>query len=240
MPLALELDAIFVEGMGAFISALIIFCGSVFLLLSMVLGARLAYLVTASVTLAFLAIMGLIWSFTNPLTPLGPVGDLPEWIRVDIAEEGEELEGPSAAEYQGTDTADDSGWVAPDENVDADVTQSGELGSAASNAIEDEVEEEKFPSLTTSNTPDTDTVRFLDVDGERYGAVTLAPPADAEPLPGAEPVPTVVFIARYDPGNPLWEARKILIGTIVLLIVHLGLLSASERKAKRVRQEAPA
>lgn len=239
MELSLELDAIFIEGMGAFVSSVIIFCGSVFLLLAMVLGARLAYLVTASVTLAFLFIMGIIWSFTNPLTPLGPVGDMPEWIPVDVAAEGEELKGPSAAEYEGEDTSG-AGWEAANPDVDADVTQSGELGSAAANAIEDEVEEGKFPENTTSNTPNTDSVRFLDVDGERYGAVTLEPSADTPPLPGEQPTPTVVFIARYDPGNPLWEARKILIGTVVLLIVHLALLSASERKAKRVRQEATA
>jgi hypothetical protein len=237
MELALEMDAIFIEGMGAFISSMIVFCGSVFLLLAMVLGARLAYLVTASVTLAFLFIMGLIWSFTNPLTPLGPVGDMPEWIPVDIAAEGEALDAPSIDAYQGADT-EGGGWQPVDEDVDADVTQGGELASAASNVIEDEVEEGTFPEATTSNTANTDSVRFLDVDGERYGAVTVEPSADAVALPGQEPTPTVVFVGRYDPGNPLWEARKILIGTVVLLAVHLALLSASERKAKRVRQEA--
>ena len=42
----------FITGMSAFVSAVIIFIGSAFLLLMLVMGARLAYWVTASVTLA--------------------------------------------------------------------------------------------------------------------------------------------------------------------------------------------
>src|SRR5919106_4760961 len=89
------MDAIFVEGMGATISALLVFCGSVWLLLAMVLGVRLAYLVTASITLCFILIMGVVWS----INPLGPVGQLPEWDQVSLALDQGELEGPSVSSY---------------------------------------------------------------------------------------------------------------------------------------------
>ena len=72
-----DLDTTFLTGSAAFLSAIIVFCGSVFLLLAFVLGARLAYWVTASVTLSFVFIMGAVWSYG---TPLGPVGQLPKWV----------------------------------------------------------------------------------------------------------------------------------------------------------------
>ncbi len=71
------MDAIFVEGVAAVLAGIIVFCGSVFFLLSLVVGARLAYFITASVTLAFLSIMGVVWS-VNPLGPL-PLS-LGRWI----------------------------------------------------------------------------------------------------------------------------------------------------------------
>src|SRR5680860_968601 len=89
------MDTIFVEGIGAVVSAIIIFGGSVWLLLTMVLGARLAYFVTASVTLAFVVMMGVVWS----INPLGPVGDLPGWDETGVSEDVAELEGPNASSY---------------------------------------------------------------------------------------------------------------------------------------------
>ncbi len=73
------MDTIFVEGLATVVAAVIVFCGSVFFLLSLVVGARLAYFITASVTLAFLSIMGVVWS-VNPLGPL-PLS-LGRWIAV--------------------------------------------------------------------------------------------------------------------------------------------------------------
>lgn len=228
MDLAIELDATFIEGAGAVLAAVLIFCGSVFGILMMVMGARLAYLVTASVTLAFVFIMALIWSFTNPSTPLGPVGELPQWNPVDVAEEADasELEGPSAAEYP------DEPWRKIDEDNPEDTARSGELGSEAVNAVEAEVEKDNLPSETAGNTADTDSVRFLESDGTLYGAVVL------EPAEGEE-APPIVALMSFDPGNPLWEARKVLAGTVVLLVVHLFLLSLSERRAKKVRVSTP-
>ena len=237
------MDAVFVEGLAATIASTLVFCGSVFLLLMFVMGARLAYLVTASVTLAFLFIMGLIWSFTNESAPLGPVGILPEWEPISVAEEGQPLEGPQAAEF----LADGGDWEKVDEEDTAQTSQAAELGSAGLDAIADGVQEGTFPGETENNTADTDSIRFLEQDGELYGGVVLEPPAteteEAEGSATAEeeaaPPPTVVGIFRYDPGNPLGKARFILLITTVLLVIHLVLLSMSEKRARRSR-EAPA
>jgi hypothetical protein len=228
------MDAVFIEGVGATVAATIVFCGSVFLLLAMIMGARLAYFVTASVTLAFLFIMGLIWSFTNPSAPLGPVGVMPEWEPISVVEEGETLEGPSGPEYQGKDT-EGGGWQVVDEEDDAQVTQAAELGSAALDAATAAAEDGKFPTSVENTSADSDSVRLLEQDGDLYGAVTLEPPEPTEEDTG-EPPPTVWALLQFDPGNPLGLARLILLGTTVLLILHLVGLSMSERKARRARE----
>lgn len=61
--------SLFVEGVATVAASVLIFCGSVFLVLNLIVGPRLAYFITASITLAFLLIMGVVWS-VNPLGPL--------------------------------------------------------------------------------------------------------------------------------------------------------------------------
>ncbi len=238
------MDAVFIEGVAATVASVIVFCGSVFLLLAMIMGARLAYFVTASVTLAFLFIMGLIWSFTNPLAPLGPVGVLPEWETISVVEEGEPLEGPNASAYEGADT-EGGGWQPVDPD-DAELTTfAGELGSAAQEAATQAMEDGDLPDGVDSNTADTDSIRFLEQDGELYGAVVLAAPdtpaegTETDLPPGEGPeggAPDVVALMQRDPGNPLGLARLILLGTTLLLIAHLVGLSMSEKRARRARE----
>src|SRR5918992_3475194 len=99
--------------MSAFVSAMIVFVGSVFLLLALIMGARLAYFITASITLGFTLIMGVVWS----INPLGPVGQLPEWDPESIAADASELEGPGASEYP------EGPWRAPNEDDDAELAK---------------------------------------------------------------------------------------------------------------------
>ena len=226
------MDAVFIEGMAATIAAVIVFCGSVFLLLTFVMGARLAYLITASVTLAFILILGGIWSFSNEGAPLGPVGPLPEWNLESVVAEGETLEGPQAASYP-----DEGDWQKVDEEDAKQNTQAAELGSSALDAVEQGIEEGQFPENAVNNTADSETVRLLESDGELYGAVTLNPPEVTEDTPvDEEPPPTIIALMQYDPGNPLWEARKVTLITLVLFIIHLFFLSVSEKRARKPRE----
>ena len=229
------MDAVFIEGMAATISAIIVFCGSVFFLLLMLMGARLAYLITATVTLGFILILGGIWSFSNEGAPLGPVGPLPEWNLESVVAEGESLEGPQAAAYP-----DEGDWREIDAENDKENAQSAELGSSALDAVEAGVDEGQFPSNAVNNVANTDTVRLLEEGGELYGAVTLEPPPATEDTPeDEEPAPNIVALMQYDPGNPLWEARKVTLITLGLFIIHLFFLSVSEKRARKPR-EAPA
>src|SRR5687767_12067581 len=107
------MDETFVVGIAAFISAVIIFCGSVWLLLAVIMGPKLAYFVSASVTLGFLLIMGAVWSYG---TPLGPVGVMPSWNGVDAAASGESLDFGPASSYP------ESPWAATDPEDSHQVT----------------------------------------------------------------------------------------------------------------------
>lgn len=219
------MDATFIEGAAATIAAIIVFCGSVFLLLAFVMGAKLAYYVTASVTLAFMLIMGLIWATSDPIAPLGPVGELPTWTGVAAAEEGSDLEAPGGSEYP------DGAWTPIDTEDPAQVTQGTELQNSAVEYAVAQVEEGNLPEDVTENyLPDAESVRFLDQDGTQFGGVLL------EAAQGDEG-PPVVAVMEYDPGDPLFDARAITLVTLILLVGHLFLLGRAEKRARAKREE---
>ncbi len=195
----------------------------------MILGPRLAYMVTASVTLGFVFIMSLVWSYG---TPLGPVGDLPEWNPVAIAAVGEPLDFGPAGQYP------ESPWQPIDPEDAAQKTQAGELGNAASGYLEDSLEEIQTFEAVKDALADGDSARLLEQDGELFGAITFQPLEvvdETDPLgliPDEEPAgePTVA-VMKYDFGNPSKPARQIAAGTFLVFVLHLFGLSRSEKKA---------
>jgi hypothetical protein len=215
------MDAIFIEGVAAVVAAVIVFCGSVFLLLAMVMGGRLAYFVTASVTLAFLLIMGVVWS----VNPLGPVGRLPTWDPIDIGADATQLDFGPVSEYP------EGPWMPVDTEDEAQVTEASELESASTEYLETAIEEGDADTFEAASDAavNTDLTRLLEQGDGQFGAVTL------EPTQGAEGEETVV-VMQFDPGDPLGPARAITAGTFVLLVAHLFGLSMSERRA---RETAP-
>jgi hypothetical protein len=218
-------DATFIEGVAAVVAGVVVFCGSVFLLMTFVMGAKLAYFVTASVTLAFVLIMGLVWASSDPLAPLGPVGEQPEWLGVSAVEEGDDLGGPSGSEYP------EGPWEPINEDDQTALTQSTDLQNSAVDFITAEVDSGNLPEDVTENyTADPDSVRFLEQDSTQFGGVTLDAPA-------GEKGPTVMAVMEFDPGDPLKDARLVVLGTFVLLVGHLFFLSSSERRARRKREE---
>lgn len=250
------MDTLLVEGIGVTVSAIIVFCGSVWLLLTMVLGARLAYFVTASVTLAFVVMMGVVWS----INPLGPVGALPGWEETGVSEDVAELEGPNASSYP------DAPWEEFDEEDEDEQALASELESAGSDALEgaiDSGEVDAFEEATQAVVSEG-SARVLEADGVRYGVVQLEPAPEAEaeeeeaeedtpiqelevpPIPSPEPTPAselpdedarVYALFELDPGNPLGTARTITLGGFVLLVLHLLGLGLSERRSKALSDD---
>lgn len=218
------MDLLFLEGVAATVAAVLVFCGSVFLLLAMVMGGRLAYFVTASVTLAFLLMMGIVWS----INPLGPVGKLPEWDPMDIGTDATALDFGPAGDYP------EGAWQPVDTEDQAETAKASELESSATSYLETAIEEGEVDTFQAASdaTVNTDLTRLLEQDGREYGAVTLEP---AQAAQGEE----TVIVMSYDPGNPLGPARLITLGTLLLLVAHLVGLSTSERRARRLATTTP-
>jgi hypothetical protein len=219
-------DLTFIEGISAVLAGIIVFCGSVWLLLTMLMGGRLAYFVTASVALGFVLIMGIVWSL--PATnPLGPVGKLPEWDPMAIGTDASDLNFAAASQYPG------GPWRAVDQQDDAELAKAAELGTAATDLLAAAIEQGRVPDAADDNTPNAETVRLVEQGGTEYGAVRIEPPEGGQ-------APSVIALLRYDPGNPLGQARMITAGTFLLLVAHLVALARSEKRAQRAREASPA
>ena len=222
------MDEIFVTGLGATISAFVVFCGSVWLLLTVLLGARLAYFITASITLAFILMMGLVWSFTE----LGPVGDLPSFSSEAVGEGGD-VDFGAAGSYP------NEPWRVPDEDDDTESTQKAEAESGATEAVGEAITAEEVESISSPDQAmaDSDSTRLLEQDGVTYAAVIVrqqVAEGGGQEEPSLDPAAegNVLVILRYDPGNPLGLARSITMGVFVVLVLHLFGLSRSERRVR--------
>jgi hypothetical protein len=237
--------------MGAFVSAMLIFVGSAFLLLALVMGARLAYFVTASITLAFTLIMGVVWS----INPLGPLGPAPEWEPIDANTDA------SALEFDAGDDYPDEPWAAANAEDALAVTQASELESDATKYVTEQITAGEIEGFETPPqfTVGEDSTRLLTQGDTLYGAtvIEVLPPVvqpelgiptkaeqrASEEETGAEtiePQGTVTVVAEYDPGNPLGPARQITLGTFILFVLHLFGLSRAERRVKRETAQEPA
>lgn len=206
---------IFIEGIAAVAAAVIVFCGSVWLLLMLVLGGRLAYFVTATVTLGVLLIMGVVWSINQ----LGPVGELPSWSEVAVANTAAEADFGPAASYPG------GPWQTVNRDDAREAAKASELESEAATVLEDAIAKGTVTTFDSASDAlvTTDDTKFLDQDGKTYGGVTFE---------DTDKTKSAVVFASYDPGNPLGPAREITAGILVLFLLHLFGLSRVEKRAK--------
>lgn len=219
------MDSVAITGWGAFIASVVIFCGSVWLLLAMVLGGRLAYFISASITLAFMLIMGVVWSINT----LGPLGELPSWGQTAIGANVQEFGYP------------EGDWFAP--NLD-DEEQAGLATEFEGDALDylgtaiEEGEEGITFEEPEDAVADSEATRLIEQDGTTYGATQLVPNQALEDAakqdPSLELPDPVTVVMEYDPGNPLGLARQITLGTLILLVMHLFFLGRAERKVKQL------
>lgn len=213
---------VFISGLAAVVSAIIVFCGSVWLLLMLVMGGKLAYFVTASVTLAVLLIMGVVWSTSE----LGPVGELPSWSEVGIGEEASEIDFGAASSYP------DGPWEVVDEG-DADATKKkGELESSAPDVLEVAIERGDITTIASAGEAivDPEASRLLEQGGTTYGAVVFTPATSDEVV--------AIAVLERDPGNSLGPPRMITLGILLLFVLHLFGLGRIEKRAKARTQTA--
>lgn len=232
------MESVFVQGIAGFIAALAVFVGGIWLLLALVLGARLSYFVTASVTLGFTLLMGLVWSVGD--VPLGPVGQLPEWENVGIGETVGDIGFGPASQYP------DGEWREFDSEDSTETAKAGELEGAAGKVLKTAIADGTIKAFSNSEqaTSDKDSLRLLVSGDDEYGAITFEPrPAgegdfefDFSDVDVPEKDAKVFVVMKYDPGNPFGKARMITAGTFVLFVGHLFGLSRSESRARKRKQ----
>ena len=219
------MDSVAITGWGAFIASVVIFCGSVWLLLAMVLGGRLAYFVSASVTLAFMLIMGVVWSINE----LGPLGELPSWQQTAI--------GPEISEFG----YPEGGWEVPNQDDEEQTGLATEFEGDAIGYLETAIEEGE-EGITFEEAEDavadSEQTRLIEDDGTTYGGTVLVPNQTlqdaAEKDDSIELPEPVTVVMEFDPGNTLGLARQITLGTLILLVIHLFFLGRAERKVKQL------
>jgi hypothetical protein len=111
------MDPVFVKGMAAFLGMVIVFVGSCYLLLTLILGPKLGYLVLGSCFFAVLLITSMIW-FVTGLGPKGgeqcPHGKGCEttWTPSAVAPQLAEVK-TDFGDYNVSDYPDGQGWSAP-------------------------------------------------------------------------------------------------------------------------------
>jgi hypothetical protein len=211
------MSTIFVTGVAVTAAGIIVFIGSIFLLLALVMGGRLAYFVTASVTLAVLVILGVVWS----INPLGPVGQLPEWEPQAAADTPAQINfGPMSSYPNGP-------WQTPNENDAAQVALASAMQGVATAALQSGITSGKVKNFPTTSTAvvDATKTRLLTEGGKQYGAVTYGS-TSGKPT-------SAVALFFYNPGDPLGPPRKITLGLFIVFALHLFGMNRIERKSKK-------
>jgi hypothetical protein len=105
---AVTSTAVVVKGIVAVVIAVTIFIGSVWLLLSLVLGARLGYFVMASVTFGIMVILSIIWFGSK----LGPKGAETTWVAIGAGPDLQQVKAPEGT-YDLKDYPQSGGWEVP-------------------------------------------------------------------------------------------------------------------------------
>ena len=222
---AVECGVMF-KGIGVVLAGFILFIGSVYVLLSAIFGRWLGYLVLAVAFFGWMTIQSGIWLFgfwsqgPETKTNLGPRGPDAAWV-VDSAglsvpeDVHPELANYPSPEYPEPDTAD------PVQAADIQAAQ-GAVTVYLANQANAELDQD--PKAFTSLQPTqftVDDLRFVTTpDGEKLAV------AQAHFLGGG---PSTIVSLHYKGGQVWHYSLMFLIGSAVLLIVHIPFLDRAER-----------
>jgi hypothetical protein len=213
------------KGAGVVLMAFILFVGSVYLILTAVLGRWMGYLVVMVAFSGWMIVLSTLWAFgfysQGPDTPvnLGPRGAEPAWVPI-LASTGE-----TSDRYEAFRSYPSGPWTEPEQGQTADV-------QSVSGIVTDFLAEEANLELEI---PDTDPTAVTGVDFAvddlhfaTAGGARLAV-AQAHFLDGG-PLWTVSLY--YDEGSVPKYSYMFIAGSVILFAVHLPLLDVAERKRK--------
>lgn len=242
-----------IRGSLILLTAVVILCGSVYLLLATNLGARLGFLVAVAGLTGWMTLLGIIWTITPSTT--GPKGRDPRWV-VEGVVTGEV--GPTAPEplRKPLDRWDELPEADPQRAEIITASEeffTGDDPAAAAYGISgaadylvvdawDDGGEAKGPFGVLNFRP-------FDVFREpHYAAVRLQPtikqeqvPGEAPPTPRADPdkEPLTVLLVR-DLGTRRLPVFLFAVGSGILFAVTLSVLHRRDKEAMAARGLIPA
>jgi hypothetical protein len=241
---------VFFLGALAVLCGFVLFAGSGYVLLSGVLGARMAYLVEATAFFAFLALLSSLWTFGfwagGPDTQAnqGPRGTEPGWVVVESGVDVSSAEYPEAALYPGEPwkepnegqlasvdplAASMREYAAAQANEQAGIEVQAEIPKWAGGQGEPEYELGKQPYLPTDFV--VQNVRFATQGDTSLGA------GEVHYKFGG---PLLTTVARHDPGHPGIWSWVFLIGSLMGFAIHVPFLDKEEKRRKGIITSAPA
>ena len=222
------------KGIGVTVMGFILFIGSVYLLLSAILGRWMGYLlvvVTFSVWMTVLSVMWLTMFFISQGTPsnthpnTGPQGQLPVWVPLSV---GAQNPTDLGAKYGNFTAFPGRPWKEATDPTDLQVqaAQSVALAflAAQANASHGIYDQFALDAVTTSQFI-VDHIAFTTAaDGKTQLAVVVAHFASGGPR---------TQVAMYfDSGSIQRYGLYFLIVSLLLLVTHLPLLDRAEKRRK--------
>jgi hypothetical protein len=216
------------KGAGVTAMGFILFIGSVYLMLSAVLGRWMGYLVLVVSFAGWMAMLSALWAFgfysQGPDTPvnLGPRGSEPSWVPL-LASTGE-----TSGRYQAFTSYPGGPWEEAEQGELPSSTQSvsGVVTAFLAERANEELDiPETDPTAVTAVDFTVDRISFAPAEDEKTSlAVVEAHFTEGGPL--------VTVSLYHDSGSVPRYSYMFLAGSIVLFGIHLPLLDAAERKRR--------
>lgn len=215
-------------GAGVTIAGIVLFVGSVYILLAAIFGRWLGYLVLMVAFSGWMIIQSALWLFgfwsQGPETPtnLGPRGKDPAWAVVAAGSQTDPEQDEIFASYPGEP------WAKADLEDDEEAAAFTSVNSTATAFMAERANEELGLShedleAITPSAFTVDSILFADDDGGEF-AVAVAHFAGGGPR-------TTLSIA-YQTGAVPRYSYMFLAGSIVLFAIHLPLLDRAEKSRK--------
>jgi hypothetical protein len=219
---------VMVKGAGVVIAGFVLFIGSIYVLLAAVFGRWMGYLVLAVAFFGWMTIQSGIWLFgfwsqgPETKTNLGPRGPESAWI-VDSAGLDPGAAHPELASYPSVDLPEPD-TADPLQAADVQAAQGAVTTYLAKQAnVELDLDPAAFTSLQPTQFT-VDDLRFTTAtDGEKLGV------AQAHFNGGG---PSTILTLHFGGGQVWHYSLMFLVGSALLLLVHIPLLDRAERTRK--------
>jgi hypothetical protein len=221
------------KGGLAVIVGVVLFVGSVLLMLSAVFGRRMGYLVLAVSFFSWMILLSAVWTFgffsQGPTTPvnLGPRGAEPAWTPIAAGQN------VSSATYPEFDTYPGGPWKAPGDDPNPQLTASIQSATSAIQTFLAERANAELGIEEPGTDPEAIQTTDFTVQNLRFAAHEDVSLAAAQAFFN-EGGPVITVFAYHDRGSAPRYSWMFLIGSIIGFAVHVPLLDRAEKKRKEI------